>query len=153
MSKIQNIGLMMTYNEADIIEETIEKNRHYFDAIYVLDGSTDQTAEILQSYDVVKCLIKDQDLYPSRVIKDGVRQFLLEKAQADYGYDGWFTLLHGDEWFVDDPNDIIKKAEKSGAERVNWRPLNFFLHTSQKDTYSEQKSIEDRLLLIICGKA
>ena len=142
----QHIGLLMTYNEEDIIEETLSHNRQYFDAIYALDGSTDKTAEIIQQFPEVKYLIKDQDIFPKRVIKDGVRQFLLEKAQEDLGYEGWFTLLHGDELLVDDPRIIAKKAEKQNAERINWRPLNFFLHTSQKETYSEQNLITKEVI-------
>ena len=86
-------------------------------------------------------MIKDQDIYPKRIIKDGVRQFLLEKAQEDNGYEGWFTLLHGDELLVDDPTIIAEKADRQKAERINWRPLNFFLHTSQKETYSSENPI------------
>ena len=146
MSKVQNIGLLMTYNEEDIIEETLKHNVQFFDAIYALDGSTDKTADIIQSFDKVVYLIKDQDLYPKRVIFDGVRQFLLEKAQQERGCEGWFTLLHGDERLEDDPNIIAAKADKQGAEKVNWRPLNFFLHSSQKETYSEDKAISDQVV-------
>ena len=146
MTKAQNIGLLMTYNEEDIIEETLKHNVQFFDAIYALDGSTDKTADIIQSFDKVVYLIKDQDLYPKRKVYDGVRQFLLEKAQEERGYEGWFTLLHGDEMLVDDPNEIIKKADKQNAEKINWRPLNFFLHESQKETYNEDKPITEEVI-------
>ncbi|MBI60127.1 hypothetical protein CL657_02800 [bacterium] len=146
MTSTQHIGLLMTYNEEDIIQETLSHNSQFFDAIYALDGSTDKTADIIRSFDVVKSLIKDQDLYPKRTIKDGVRQFLLEKAQAECGYEGWFTLLHGDELLVDDPRKIAAKADRQKAERINWRPLNFFLHTSQKDSYTAETPITKEVL-------
>jgi hypothetical protein len=145
MSKrLQNIGLMMTYNEGDLIADVLAANASYFDAILVLDGSTDDTESILKSCDKVVYILKDNDLVPKRKVRDGARQFLLEKAQEMFPIEGWFTLLHGDEIFVDDPNHIIARAEASGAERVNWHPLAFFLHTSQKDSYDPSKSLVDQ---------
>ncbi|OGI05964.1 MAG: hypothetical protein A2Y40_04250 [Candidatus Margulisbacteria bacterium GWF2_35_9] len=143
---MNNIGLMMTYNEEDIIEEVMEANKKYFDVILVLDGSTDKTPEIIRSYNNVKYFLNEQDIFPKRKIYDGARQFLLEKAQELYGYEGWFTLLHGDEIMVDNPNDIIQRADQKGVERVNWHALNFFLHRSQKDSYDPNKPIQEQVI-------
>jgi glycosyltransferase involved in cell wall biosynthesis len=144
---MQNIGLMMTYNEEDIIEEVMEANKKYFDKIFVLDGSSDKTTEILRSYDCVKYLLRDDEIFPKRRILDGARQFLLEKAQAMYGATGWFTLLHGDEIMVDNPNDVAARGEKAKAERINWHALNFFIHTSQVDEdFSDKRSIQEKII-------
>ena len=132
--KMLNIGLMMTYNEADIIQEVMDANERYFDIIYVLDGSDDGTDDILRKYKNVKYILKDQQLFPKRKVSDGARQFLLEKAQEEYGCnEGWFTLLHGDEIFVDDPNIIAERADKKKSEIINWHVLNFFWSINQKD--------------------
>jgi len=146
MSSGPNIGLLMTYNEEDIIEETLSHNAQFFDAIYALDGSTDKTADIIKRFKNVKYLIKDQELFPKRVIRDGVRQFLLEKAQEECGFEGWFTLLHGDELLIDDPRKIAQKADAKKAERINWRPLNFFLHSSQQETYSPTIPVREQVV-------
>ncbi len=144
---MQNIGLMMTYNEEDIIEETMIENRKYFDKILVLDGSTDRTEEILRSFDNVVYLLKDQDLVPRRRVVDGARQFLLEEAQKRYGTEGWFTILHGDEIMVDDPNEIARRAEKAGAEKVNWHSLSFFWHKSQEhQEFDPQKTVQEQII-------
>lgn len=129
---IQNIGLMMTYNEVDIIHEVMDNNSKYFDKILVLDGSNDGTTDIIRSYKNVVYLIHDDEIFPKRRVSDGMRQFLLEKAQEMFPIEGWFTILHGDEILVDNPNDIAIRAEKAGSEIVNWHALNFFLHTSEK---------------------
>ncbi len=129
---LQNIGLLMTYNEVDIIKEVMDNNAKYFDKILVLDGSTDGTTEIIKQYKNVVYFLHDHDLVPKRKISDGIRQFLLEKAQEMFPIEGWFTILHGDEILVDDPNEIAAKADKSGAEIVNWHALNFFLHSSEE---------------------
>lgn len=146
---MQHIGLMMTCNEEDCIEEVMNEHIKYFDKILVLDGSTDRTEEILRSYPQVKYLLKDKDIIdklPGKRIRDGARQFILEKAQEMYGYDGWITLLHGDEIFYDNPVAIAEAADKEGAEKVNWYVMDFFLHTSDKNRDLDSiKSVQERV--------
>jgi glycosyltransferase involved in cell wall biosynthesis len=146
---MQNIGLLMTCNEEDCIEEVMNEHTKYFDTILVLDGSGDRTEEIVRSYDAVKYFLKDAEIIdklPGRKFEDGARQFLLEKAQAMYGTEGWFTLLHGDEIFHDDPVAMAEAAEKEGAEKINWYVMNFFLHTSDKGRDLEKiKSVQERV--------
>jgi len=150
MAKVQNIGLMITRDEEDVIEEVMEVNKKYFDKILVLDGSSDRTEEIIRSYDCVKYFLKDKDIIdklPQRKFEDGARQFLLEKAQEMFPIEGWFTLLHGDEIWHDDPNWVAEEAEKAGVEKVNWYVMNFFLHTSDRGRDLEAiKSVQERVL-------
>ncbi|MDD5593773.1 MAG: glycosyltransferase [Candidatus Margulisbacteria bacterium] len=150
MANVQNIGLMITRDEEDVIEEVMNVNRRYFDKIFVLDGSSDRTEEIIRSYDCVKYFLKDREIIdqlPNRKFEDGARQFLLSKAQEMYPVEGWFTLLHGDEIWHDDPNWVAEQAEKSRAEKVNWYVMNFFLHTSDKGRDLEAiKSVQERVL-------
>jgi hypothetical protein len=150
MSKVQNIGLMLTHNEEDVIEEVMEVNKKYFDTILVLDGSDDKTEQIVRSYDCVKYFLKDKEILdklPQHKFEDGARQFLLEKAQALYPVEGWFTLLHGDEIWHDDPGWVAQEAEKARAEKVNWYVMNFFLHSSDIGRELEAiKSVQQRVL-------
>ncbi len=138
-----NIGLLMTYNEADIIEEMMETNRHFVDTIFVLDGSDDGTDKILSSYKEVEKIFKDQEVTSGRV-RDYHRQVLLEAAHRRYGVGHWFTLMHGDEIFYDNPRIIAQKADLQGAKRVNWAAMQFFMHTSDEplDTI---KPVQERL--------
>lgn len=146
---MQHIALMMTCNEEDCIEEVMNEHIKYFDKILVIDGSTDKTEEIIRSYSAVKYFIKDKavlDKVPNHQVMDGIRKFILEKAQEMYGYDGWITLLHGDEIYYDNPVEIAEKAEKEGAEKVNWYVMNFFLHTADEGKDLEAvKSVQERV--------
>lgn len=150
MANVQNIGLMITRDEEDVIEEVMAANKKYFDKIFVLDGSSDRTEEVIRSYDCVKYFLKDSEIIdklPNRKFEDGARQFLLQKAQEMYPVEGWFTLLHGDEIWHDDPNWVAEQAEKSRAEKVNWYVMNFFLHTSDKAKDLDSiKSVQERVL-------
>ncbi|MDD4178612.1 MAG: glycosyltransferase [Candidatus Margulisbacteria bacterium] len=152
---VQNIGLMITNNEEDCIAEVMNEHIKYFDKILVLDGSSDRTEEILRSYPQVKYFIKDKDIIdrlPNRKFEDGARQFLLAKAQELFPIEGWFTLLHGDEIFHDDPNWVATEAEKARAEKVNWYGMNYFLHTSDQSKDLEAiSSVQARLLWYVPG--
>jgi glycosyltransferase involved in cell wall biosynthesis len=150
MAKVQNIGLMITRDEEDVIEEVMDVNKKYFDKILVLDGSSDRTEEVLRSYDCVKYFLKDREILarlPGGKFVDSARQFLLEKAQTMYPIEGWFTVLHGDEIWHDDPNWVAGEAEKARAEKVNWYVMNFFLHTTDKARDLDAiKSVQERVL-------
>lgn len=149
MVNVQNIGLMVTRDEEDVIKEVMDVNKKYFDNILVLDGSSDKTEEIIRSYNCVKYFLKDREIIdklPNRKFEDGARQFLLEKAQEMYPAQGWFTLLHGDEIWHDDPNRAAEEAEKTRADKVNWYVMNFFLHTSDKSRDLDSiKSVQARI--------
>lgn len=147
---MQNIGLMMTRNEGDCVEEVMREYSKYFDKILVLDGSTDNTPEIIQSFKNVVYFAKDQDVLPGIKIRDGARQVLLEKAQSLFGYDGWFTLLHGDEIFHDDPNKVLTLPENKKVDRMHWYSMQFFLHQSQKNSYQYQPGSMQKNILWYC---
>lgn len=149
---MQNIGLMMTYNEDDVLDECLTHLKQFFDCILVLDGSTDRTEEILRSHAHVRYILKEDQIFPKRRIRDGCRQFLLEKAQEMYGTEGWFTLLHADEFFVDDPNEIAARASRVKAEKVNWHMLTFFLHESERgQIWDPNRSIREQRLFYSLG--
>jgi hypothetical protein len=138
-----NIGLLMTYNESDIIEEMMETNRHYVDTIFVLDGSDDGTDRMLKQYKEVELLFKDKDVAAGPV-RDYHRQVLLQAAHQRYGSGHWFTLMHGDEIFYDNPRAIAEQAEKQGAKRVNWAAMQFFIHHAD-EPLDITLSVQERL--------
>ena len=138
-----NIGLLLTYNEADFIEEMMETNRGAVDAIFVLDGSTDGTDRILRQYPEVEVVLRDERVAPEGV-RDFHRQLLLDAARQRYGMDHWYTLMHGDEIFHDDPRDVIRAADRMGAHRVNWAVMQFFLRPDEPSP-DPRRSIQDQL--------
>ena len=61
-----NIGLLLTYNEADVVEAMMAHNRHAVNAVFVLDGSSDGTDRILAQYPEVELVLKDEAIAPNR---------------------------------------------------------------------------------------
>ena len=128
-----------------MIDEMMQANRHHVDTIFVLDGSDDGTDERLKRYAEVELILKDKEVVAKGGVKDYHRQVLLEAAHQRYGTGHWFTLMHGDEIFYDNPRSIIQEAEKQGAKRVNWAVMQFFMHLSDKPLKTNL-DVEQRLL-------
>ena len=104
----------MIADENDVLEHTLARNSTLVDAFYVLDGSEDhKTAnEICWDFDNCAGYWRDEYLpkrYP-RETTDGCRQFIYNRAGAECGYDHWFLLLHGDEFWTFDPQEVIDRA-------------------------------------------
>ncbi len=140
-----NIGLLMTYNERDVIEEMMAVNRDCVDTVFALDGSDDGTTEVLAADPKVELLLRDEDVAPGSRVRDYHRQALLDAAHERYGYGHWFTLMHGDEIFHDDPRSIAERAERQGARRVNWAAMQFFLHPEDAAGFDPGSSVQERV--------
>lgn len=139
-----NIGLLLTYNEVDIVDEMLDANREGVDAILALDGSDDGTFERLRSDPSVVMALHDEDVAGDGRVRDFHRQVLLDAARERYGTGHWYTLMHADEIFHDDPGAIAIEAERQGAQLVNWAVMQFFLHPDdpQPDT---SRPVQERL--------
>ena len=141
-----NIGLLMTFNEADVIAEMLEAATPHVDAIFALDGSTDGTDEIIRAHPKLERLFKDAEVVTSGPTRDYHRQALLDAARERFGHGHWYTLLHGDEFLHDDPRVIIERAERERATFVNWASMQFFLHTSDARRNLEGiQSVQERV--------
>lgn len=128
------IGLLVTRNEADVIKEVMEEYSKHFDAIFAFDSSDDGTFEIIKSFPNVVYAGKDLFLKEGPpIIKDGIRQVLLEKAQKMFGYDGWIFSLQGDEIFHGDVRAFVESAGE-GVNRLNCLVAYFIMHTSERET-------------------
>ncbi len=133
-----HIGLLMTYNEADVLPQMLEATTQHVDAIFALDGSSDATPEILRACPKLEGLLFDRDVAQGGRVRDHHRQALLEAARAKYGTGHWYSLLHADEFMHDDPRAVIEQAELEGAGFVNWIAMQFFLHPDDADLYDAQ---------------
>jgi hypothetical protein len=113
------IGLLMVNDENDVLERTLDHNSQYLDAFYVLDGSADNTESERICRDNPKCwgYRTDSQLprppYPVLSVC-GYRQFMLDHAYQDHGFDNWFMVLHADELWTADPRPMIQAGRFDG---------------------------------------
>lgn len=136
------IGLLLTRNEGDVIKEVMTEYSKHFDAILAFDSSTDETLEIIRSFPKVVYTLSENDSgIPSRFVKDGVRQLLLQKAQDMFGYEGWIFSLHGDEIFHGDIMKYVTAIEADG-NRGNCLIAYFVIHESERESiYKEDRNL------------
>jgi len=140
----------MFRGDLDVLDEVLKNNCQFFDAVYALDGSCwGKPKQIIEKHKNIVFYVRDVHLPPEyKPIRDGARQFLLQKIQKDHPDGGWITLLHSDEIFLDvNPRDVAEESAKEGFGVVGWRLVNFFLHISEKNTYKydESKSVVDQV--------
>ena len=103
---------MLVGHEDDILEATLTEHCKIVDAFYVLDGTVpnDVSKEICLSFDKCRSYHTDAELprppYPNGTTC-GYRQWPLEQAQADVGFDHWFLELHADEVWTFHPSEVV----------------------------------------------
>jgi hypothetical protein len=129
------LGLMLVRNENDVLEEVLEHHLRGVDHVFVLDGTTEgpeRSRAICQGRDRVTYFTEDA-LPPEhpRPVRDGCRQFLMERARERFGHRGWFVWLHADELFVDRPADVVA-ACPPGLAAIEVRSLLCFVHRTQE---------------------
>jgi len=123
-----NIGLLITRNEADIIQFVLDSFLNHLDTVFALDCSSDETTDILHEHDIVEDLIVRD---PDEVHRDGVRRLVLQRIKERYQDEGWISVLHGDEIFYDNPRKAIERAEREGKTWIIWQSIMFWLSPSK----------------------
>jgi hypothetical protein len=130
------IGLMLIRNENDILAQVLREHLRFADHIFVLDGTTeapDETRRICCELGGERLSFHTEDELPAgypRPIRDGCRQFLVERARERFGCAGWFVLLHADEIFVESPADIVR-LHGATTDIIEVKSLLYFIHREQ----------------------
>lgn len=141
---MKHYGLLMFRGDEDVLGEVLERNHKFFDGIFALDGTDDTTAtaSIIKRFPNVEFYMRDADLPPKfHPPRCGARQALLEEIQKRHGHEGWITVLHSDEIFLDaDPREVAERADSDGYDHIVWANVPFFLHTSQEADYKYDPS-------------
>lgn len=128
------IGLCLSRDEHDILSDSLAMVDRWFDAIYVLEGSTpgperDASLNRYRAHPVIAEVLFDEAVPPAARNRDGCRQVLLEAARRDHGVDNWIAILHGDEILQQDPRLLLSMVNPTMAPSVRVRVAHHFLHT------------------------
>ncbi|MDD5358536.1 MAG: hypothetical protein PHX80_05275 [Candidatus Nanoarchaeia archaeon] len=138
------IGLLLSKDDGDIIHDVMTEYNRYFDTIFCIDASSDNSLEIIKSFPKVEYAVHESELgIIGSQLKDGIRQLLLSKIQDVYGYDGWIFPIHSDEVFWGDPASLVDVALSEGANVLNCLVAHFILHEQDYKTET-QVNITDR---------
>lgn len=125
------VGLAMTMNEEDIVEESFSVHCRHYDEIVVMDNSVDRTPEILRQFPQVKKIFNQKDIFGNQRVWDGMRgvpfRYILDELGAD-----WVSLVHADEIPIDNPIKAVEMASYDGAECIWWKFAQFYFHVSEE---------------------
>jgi hypothetical protein len=137
---MKNIGLLVTKNEAPILEDILRHNATFINEIFVLDGGNDEAPKILRNFPQIKAYHHEREFVPEGYcVKDGIRKFIFDKILETAEEGDWITLMHGDEMFYHDPNISIAVSEKKGCNLVRWYAAHFFPH---KNDYKNWETLK-----------
>jgi hypothetical protein len=146
------IGMMMIRNENDILQDTLCHLTTFYDRILVLDGTVPEAAhatcrKILERFEEVRWIVRDKDTPGPFPIRDGARQYLLDKVRAWYGVDNWIGILHADEFYTKDPRPFLHRIDPCQTPVVTVRLCHFFLHTDDRCNWPaiQQLPVEKRV--------
>jgi hypothetical protein len=129
-----------------------EYNR-YFDTIFCIDASSDNSLEIIKSFPKVEYAVHEKELgINGAMLKDGIRQLLLSRIQDEYGNEGWIFPIHSDEIFWGNPASLVDRALDERANVLNCLIAHFILHESDSKT-EHLENITDRKLWYFMGQA
>ena len=124
-----HIGLLLSKDDGDCISDIMDSYNKQFDAIFCLDASSDNSLEVIRSYDKVVYAVSEKELgIDGSPMRDGIRQLLLPKIQEKFGYDGWIFPIHTDEMLVGDPKKLADFAESEGTNQLQAVIAHFILH-------------------------
>lgn len=103
--------ILLTKNEADVVEDCLISAMKWADFIYVYDGeSTDSTWEIVKSLASDRIVPWKQD---GKVFKEGLRAEVFNEFRHLASEGDWWLQLNVDEFYDDDPREFF-------AQVPNW---------------------------------
>ncbi len=118
-------GLLVVQDESDIIEDLLAflKNLKIYDTILFFDlGSQDDTFERAMKFqEILHKPQKIQEIYTEKLRFD-----LLDQHHNLYEEGDWIAMIDADEFYVDDPLDLIRFAEKEQATFIQTYQAQFF---------------------------
>jgi hypothetical protein len=116
------IGIGLSKNESDIIEETVRAALSWVDAYVLYDSSTDGTGELAEREGAI-VLCGD----PLEQFDESLRNHPLEKAASLHP--SWIVRIDADEIYHDtpDPRQALERAAEQGATCCRAHVMNFWL--------------------------
>jgi hypothetical protein len=143
MNNYKIIGLMLTKDENEILEDWLSLFYTWFDRIFVLDGSdNNKSKKILNKYDLNYYNQKDFDIkitdhglrkVPFEEIKKYIKK---ENEETDY----WIELIHPDEFYQRGFSKSINRAYIENKNVIQVNNCHNFPHVSEIEKWNKFKT-------------
>ncbi|MCI0602239.1 glycosyltransferase family 2 protein [bacterium] len=132
-------GLLVAQDESDIIEDLLAflKDLNVYNTILFFDlGSQDDTFEkALKFKDILYNPQKLQEIYTEKLRFD-----LLEQHRSLYEEGDWIAMIDTDEFYVDDPLELIRFAEKEKATFIQTYQAQFLFTDMDLKEFEKEDS-------------
>jgi hypothetical protein len=101
--------ILLTKNEADVIELCLNEATEWADFIYVYDGlSTDETWDIVKALQSTKIIPWKQD---GKVFREGLRAEVFDAFRHNSSPGDWWLQLNADEFYPSSPRDFFEGVQ------------------------------------------
>src|SRR3990172_8270292 len=129
------IGMLLSKDDRDIIEEVMTEYSKQLDSIFCIESSDDDSLDVIRSFPNVEYAVHARELgIEVSHLKDGVRQFLLSHIQDRYGYDGWIFPIQSDEIYAGELANLVHHANATSANVLNALVAQFVIHRDEAGT-------------------
>lgn len=139
MTEPRVIGMLMIRDEEDMLAESLANHIRFCGSIFVLDGTQGDgqraSKEFCMSCPQIAGYWTDNETGLPIPLRDGARQFLLERARSKFGAGNWYAILHGDEIWGQDPRPFLDKGPP-GCDGIAVQFYHFFPHVSQRESWN-----------------
>lgn len=141
MNNYRIIGLMLTKNEDEILEDWLRLYYTWFDRIFTLDGSDDcKSKKILEKYDLN---YYNQKNYNVKITDHGLRRILFEEIKTyikntnNDNKDYWIVLVHPDEFYQRNFSKSINRAYAENKNVIQVNNCHNFPHVSEIEQWKK----------------
>ena len=132
-----HLGLLITKDDDEIIEEWFFDNGHFFDGIACLDGSRSERTRRAAGCPANVSYLHEDQFQPLDRTDHGLRAVVHQALVQRYGPNGWITLCHADEFFYHDPRRCCAIADEEGSDGIAWYAVHFLPHPNDLAHWSE----------------
>ena len=130
-------GIMVAQNEEDLIEDILQflRNLNAFEAIFFFDlGSDDNTFIKAQTFnDILYKPKKLNTIYTPKLHYD-----LLKEQREAFNNGDWVAVMDVDEFYADDPTELIEIAEREDATSIKISQAQFMFTDEDLENFQNE---------------
>ena len=145
MKEYKILGLMLTRDDVELLDDWLNIYEKYFDKIFCLDGSSkylEESKKILLNHNVNYAHdsdypnIKKKDHPLRKVVYNEIKKYI----ELDKNYDYWIVVVHPDEFYRFDIRDSINKAYSKNVELIKVNNCHNAPQKKEIEEWKENKS-------------
>jgi hypothetical protein len=149
---IKIIGLMLSRDNINFLDDWFSRFSHQFDKIFVLDGSIqfkEESKNIFLKFDVDYSHDSEFNFQTKtdhslrKVVFDKIKSFIYQDRICNPHLEYWIVLCHPDEFFIEKFSDLIMKAKKNKQNLIIFNALHNMPHKNDMNNFLLSNDYKD----------